>query len=106
MALARETGKGGQRQGLQKNEKLNSSRLLSLCVPKCWTNQLHVPVCVRVCVCEGFALGFARQEYWSGLPFLSPGDLSDPGIEPGLLHCRQIPYHLSHQESPNDVIMP
>ena len=27
--------------------------------------------------------GFSRQEYWSGLPFLSPGDLPDPGIEPG-----------------------
>ena len=26
--------------------------------------------------------GFARQEYWSGLPFLSPGHLSDPGIKP------------------------
>ena len=25
---------------------------------------------------------FARQEYWSKLPFPSPGDLSDPGIEP------------------------
>ena len=25
---------------------------------------------------------FARQEYWSGLPFSSPGDLTDPGIEP------------------------
>ena len=25
---------------------------------------------------------FLRQEYWSGLPFPSPGDLSDPGIEP------------------------
>ena len=28
------------------------------------------------------SLGFSRQEYWSGLPFLSPGDLPDPGIEP------------------------
>ena len=28
-------------------------------------------------------LGFSRQEYWSGLPFPSPGDLPDPGIEPG-----------------------
>ena len=26
---------------------------------------------------------FPRQEYWSGLPFPSPGDLPDPGIEPG-----------------------
>ena len=27
-------------------------------------------------------MGFPRQEYWSGLPFLTPGDLPDPGIEP------------------------
>ena len=27
--------------------------------------------------------GFSRQAYWSGLPFPSPGDLPDPGIEPG-----------------------
>ena len=27
-------------------------------------------------------MGFLRQEYWSGLPFPSPGDLPDPGIEP------------------------
>ena len=27
-------------------------------------------------------MGFSRQEYWSGSPFLSPGDLPDPGIEP------------------------
>ena len=26
---------------------------------------------------------FSRQEYWSGLPFSSPRDLSNPGIEPG-----------------------
>ena len=26
-------------------------------------------------------MGFSRQEYWSGLPFLSPRDLLDPGIE-------------------------
>ena len=27
-------------------------------------------------------MGFLRQEYWSGLPFPSLGDLPDPGIEP------------------------
>jgi len=27
-------------------------------------------------------MGFSRQEYWRRLPFLSPGDLPDPGIEP------------------------
>ena len=28
------------------------------------------------------SMGFSRQEYWSGLPFPSPGDLPDPGTEP------------------------
>ena len=29
------------------------------------------------------SMGCSKQEYWSGLPFPSPGDLPDPGIEPG-----------------------
>ena len=29
------------------------------------------------------SMGFSKQEYWSGLPFPSPGYLLDPGIEPG-----------------------
>ena len=33
--------------------------------------------------------GVSRQEYGSGLPFPSPGDLPDPGIEPSLLNCRR-----------------
>ena len=28
------------------------------------------------------SMGFSKQEYWSGLPFPSPGDLPDPGIKP------------------------
>ena len=36
------------------------------------------------------SLGFPRQEYWSGLPFPSPGDLSDPGIKPMLLALQAI----------------
>ena len=31
------------------------------------------------------SVGFSRQEYWSGLPFLSPGELPNPGIKPGSL---------------------
>ena len=31
------------------------------------------------------SMGFSRQDYWSGLPFPSPGDLPNPGIEPGSL---------------------
>ena len=30
-------------------------------------------------------MGLSRQEYWSGLPFSSPGYLPDPGIKPGFL---------------------
>ena len=59
-----------------------------------------VCVCMRVWVCyllsharlfvtpltaacqAPLSMEFSRQEYWSGLPFPSPGDLPDPGIEP------------------------
>ena len=35
-------------------------------------------------VCQApLSTGFSRQEYWSGLPLPSPGDLTDPGIKPG-----------------------
>ena len=37
-----------------------------------WTASFQVPL----------SMGFSRQEYWSGLPFPSPGDLPNPGIEP------------------------
>ena len=40
---------------------------------------------------------FFRQEYWSGLPFTSPRDLPDPGIEPGSPTLQADFYHLSHQ---------
>ena len=29
------------------------------------------------------SMGFSRQEYWSGLPFPSPGNLPNPGLKPG-----------------------
>ena len=37
-----------------------------------WTVACQVPL----------SMGFSRQEYWSGLPLPSPGDLHNPGIEP------------------------
>ena len=42
------------------------------------------------------SMEFSRQECWSGQASPSPGDLSDLGIKPGLLHCRQILCHLNH----------
>ena len=54
------------------------------------------------------SMGFSRQEHWSGLPFPSPGDLSNPGLNLCLLHCRQTLYHLKHQRHPkgNPEAMP
>ena len=78
--------------------------------------------CVRVCVCvlitqlcltlcdpmdcsppgsSVYGILQARILDRVDIPF---SNLPDPGIEPGLLHCRQILCHLSHQESPTKVI--
>ena len=45
-------------------------------------------------------MAFSMQEYWSGLPFPSPGILLIQGSNLGLLHCRWILYCLSHRGSP------
>ena len=55
-----------------KKVKMKSlSRVLLFVTP--WTVAYQAPP----------SMGFSRQECWSGLPFPSPGDLPDPGIEPG-----------------------
>ena len=46
------------------------------------------------------SMGFSWQEYWSGLPFPSPGDLPDPGIEPGSPAFQADTLTSKHQESP------
>ena len=59
----------GQEDLLEKEMTTHSS-ILAWKIP--WTRACQTPLCV----------GFPRQEYWSGLPFPSPGDLPDPGLEP------------------------
>ena len=55
----------------QKKVKVKSlSRVRLFATP--WTVAHQAPL----------SMGFSRQEYWSGLPFPSPGDIPDPGIEP------------------------
>ena len=51
-------------------EKESESEVTHLCDP--WTVAYQAPL----------SMGFSRQEYWSGLPLPSPGDLPDPGIKP------------------------
>ena len=53
---------------------------------------------------HGLYVEFSRPEYWSGKLFPSPGILPTQGSNPGLLHCRQILYQLSHQGSPKKYI--
>ena len=50
---------------------------------------LVTQLCLTLCepmdyiACQAFlSMGLSRQEYWSGLPFPSPGDLPNPGIKP------------------------
>ena len=59
--------------------RLGPSRVQLLVTP--WTGTRQAPL----------SMGFSRQEHWSGLPFPSPGDLPEPGIEPGSLALQADP---------------
>ena len=65
-----------QRQSLPANHQKPHVRQQSLSHARLyatpWTAAYRAPL----------SLGFSRQEYWSGMPFPSPGDLPEPGIEP------------------------
>ena len=50
--------------------------------PKCMHAKSLQPYLTRCDPIDCSLPGFSWQEYWSGLPFPSPGDLSDPGIKP------------------------
>ena len=52
------------------------------------------------------SMGFSRQEHWSGLPFSSPGDLPDPGIEPRspALRADTLPSEPPEKLRPSDSI--
>ena len=54
-----------------------------------WTVACHSPL----------SIGFSRQEHWSGLPCLPPGDLPDPGIEPAFPELAHRIFLLSHEGS-------
>ena len=73
--------------GLQSQKVKPLSHVQLFATP--WTVAYQVPP----------SMGFSRQEYWSGLPFPSPGVFPTQGWNPGLLHCRQMLCPLSHQGS-------
>ena len=47
-----------------------------------WGESISPSVVFDLLKPHGLSVGLSRQEYWSGLPFPSPGDLPNPGIEP------------------------
>ena len=60
---------------------IQTQRILCVCVSHSVVSNSETP---RTIVCQvPLSLEFSRQEYWSGLLFPSPGDVSNPGIEPG-----------------------
>ena len=56
------------------------SHLVLVCVHACWVT-LVVSYSLQPCGLSPLSMGFSRQEYWSGLPFLSPRDLPNLGIK-------------------------
>ena len=63
-------------QSLKNNDMFGGGGLV---VKSCWTLATPWTVAFQA----PLPMGFSRQEYWSGLPFPPPEDLSDPGIESG-----------------------
>ena len=69
-----------------------AKRCVFVCVCVCVCEHTHALGCVQLfatswtATCQApQSTGFSRQEYWSGLPFPSPGDLPNPGLNPSLL---------------------
>ena len=73
---------------------------------KAYNNLLKLSEVLVTQLCPTFCnMEFFRQEYWSGSPFPSLGDLPDQGSNSGLLPCRQFPYRLSQQGSPFNLLI-
>ena len=57
--------------------------LMHVCMLSCFSHVRLFSTPWTVAYQAFLSMGFSRQEYWSGLPFPSPGDLPNPGTEPG-----------------------
>ena len=66
---------------LSKNPNPPAAHLLNDVHPQSFQSCLFVTPWTVACQAP-LSMGFPRQEYWNGLPFLPPGDLLDPGIKP------------------------
>ena len=70
--------------GFQIRTDLCFISLLHVCMLSCFSRILLLVTLWTVACQAPLSMGFSKQEYWNGLPFPSPRDLPDPGIEPAL----------------------
>ena len=92
------------RLGLSPSSSSSPSSLLRSIPQVCTQSLSRVGLSVTpwaVALQAPLSMGFPRQEYWSGLPFLSPGDLPNPGIEPASPVSPALAGRLYHLGSPN-----
>ena len=80
--------------GLARWQRLSLSRIQLLATP--WTVAHQTPL----------SMEFSRQEHWREQPFLSPGDLSGPGIEPMSLISLSLAGRFFTTEPPGKPIIP
>ena len=72
---------------------------------------MHAHSCLTLCnpsaeACQAsLSMGFPEQEYWTGLPLLSQGDLPHPGTEPTSLAFQTDSLPLHHQGSPTVIFI-
>ena len=86
-----ESGKGRMRRQISESEYLvldsdlsTYSSILWECVAPSHLSRVQLFVTRWTIAFQALqSMEFSRQEYWTGLPFLSPGDLPNPGIDPG-----------------------
>ena len=83
---------------------INLLLLESCCV--CVLSPVQLFVTPQTVTCKApLTMGFSRHEYWSGLPFPSSEDRTDPGIESHLLHWQADSLPLHHWEAPESMNM-
>ena len=72
----------------------------------CVLSLSHVPLFVTprtVAHQAPLSMGFSRQEYWRGVPFPTPGDLPDPGVEPKSLSFPALAGRFFTTEPPGSI---
>ena len=87
------------------NSEMTCCSVAQLCLTLCDPMECSLPICPCNSLkwISSLSMKFSKQEYWSRLPFSSPGDFPDPGIEPGSpqLQVDSLPsdfVKLSHKE--------